>query len=153
RDQFLGLAVERARLHGGAVPLHEQLEQLRVGLGHLAEAGQIFRQVVARHARSLRYLGIMKVIVIGAGPMGMEAALAARERGCDVTVLEKGQIGDSLIRWGPTRLFSPMSMNLSARARKIVGPVDDYLTGPEMAERVLAPLAGALSVKLGHRVI
>jgi thioredoxin reductase len=95
-----------------------------------------------------------RLIVIGAGPIGLQAALAASDRGFAVTVLEKGQVGDALRRWGPTRLFSPMKMNLSSRARDIVQVGDDeLLTGPEAAERVLLPLAKALSVKLGHRVI
>jgi thioredoxin reductase len=94
-----------------------------------------------------------RLIVIGAGPMGLEAALAGVERGLAVIVLEKGQPGDALRRWGETRLFSPMVMNLSARARARVPVGDELMTGPEMAERVLRPLAQSLDVRLGHRVI
>ncbi|MCU1280751.1 MAG: putative bacillithiol system oxidoreductase, YpdA family, partial [bacterium] len=73
-----------------------------------------------------------RVIVIGAGPMGLEAALLAGARGFDVTVLEGGDVGESLRRWGPTRTFSPLSMNVSPRARALVGGVADdaLLTGP-----------------------
>ncbi len=98
----------------------------------------------------------MKLIVIGAGPMGLEAALAGVERGFDVTVLEAGQVGDSLLRWGETRLFSPLGMNLSPRARRRLGsapPDDTLMTGPEMVERLLAPLAASLDVRPLHRVI
>jgi thioredoxin reductase len=94
-----------------------------------------------------------RLIVIGAGPMGLEAGLLGVARGFAVTVLEKGQLGDSLRRWGDTRLFSPMKMNLSPRAREHVRVADDeLLTGPELAER-LRPLADLLDVKLGHRVL
>jgi thioredoxin reductase len=102
----------------------------------------------------------VRVAVIGAGPIGLEAALGALERGFDVTVLEKDAVGAGLRRWGPVRLFSPFAMNVSARVKTALGaacPADDaLLTGPEMAERVLEPLARlpalAGRVRVGHRV-
>jgi thioredoxin reductase len=102
---------------------------------------------------------VKRVIVIGAGPMGLEAALLCGARGFDVTVLERDEVGASLLQWGATRAFSPLAMNVSARARAIVGGLDDaaLLTGPELVERVLvplgrsAPLAGR--VRARHRVI
>jgi thioredoxin reductase len=100
-----------------------------------------------------------RLVVIGAGPMGLEAALGAEERGFDVTVLEKGRVGESLRRWGGTRLFSPLGMNVSPRVKRRLGPAlppeDALLTGGEMAERVLEPLAAGLRspVRTGHRVV
>ncbi|HEY3174809.1 MAG TPA: FAD-dependent oxidoreductase [Candidatus Polarisedimenticolia bacterium] len=87
-----------------------------------------------------------RIAVIGAGPMGISAALLALERGFEVTVFERGEVGESVRRWGPsTRLFSPMRMNLPARARELLGgaaPDDDaLLTGPELADKALVPLA------------
>jgi hypothetical protein len=77
--------------------------------------------------------------------MGLEAALGGLQRGLAVTVLEKGRVGESFRRYGETRLFSPFAMNLSARARALLGdgaPAEDaLLTGREMVERVLEPLA------------
>ena len=101
-----------------------------------------------------------RVVVIGAGPVGLEAALAAAARGYDVTVLEKDAVGANLRRWGATRLFSPVRMNVSARARRILGaacpPEDALLTGPEMVDRILEPLAGSAPllgrIRTGHRV-
>ncbi len=87
------------------------------------------------------------MIVIGAGPMGLEAALLCVARGFDVTVLEAEEVGASLARWGPTRAFSPLAMNLSVRARALAqsteGGLDDgaILTGPELVARVLVPLS------------
>jgi len=103
---------------------------------------------------------VKRVIVIGAGPMGLEAALLCAARGHDVTVFEQGDVGDALRRWGATRCFSPFAMNVSARARALLtdAPADDaLLTGPEVAERVLVPLSQAppLSgrVRTRHRVV
>jgi thioredoxin reductase len=87
----------------------------------------------------------MRVLVIGAGPMGIAAAIGAADRGSDVTVLERGEVGASLRTWGPTRFFSPLHMNLSHRMRDLLG--DDMpdpealLTGGEYVDRVLIPLA------------
>lgn len=102
-----------------------------------------------------------RLVVIGAGPIGLFAALGAVERGFDVTVLERAEVGAALRCWGATRLFSPLSMNVPARVRELLGaalPSDDaLLTGPEMVERVLDPLARmpllAGRVLTGHRVI
>ena len=85
-----------------------------------------------------------RVIVIGAGPMGIAAAIGALDRGCDVIVLERGDVGASLRTWGGTRFFSPLHMNLSARMRELLGAStpdpNALLTGSEYADLVLAPL-------------
>ncbi len=102
-----------------------------------------------------------RLVVIGAGPMGLEAALGAIERGFAVTVLEKGRIGESLRRWGSARFFSPLGMNVSGRVRRLLGPdlppADALLTGPEMVAQVMEPLAGrkplAGRVRTSHRVV
>jgi hypothetical protein len=94
--------------------------------------------------------------------MGLEAALGLVERGFDTVLLEKGRVGEALRRWGPsTRFFSPLGMNLSPRAKKVLGaalpPEEALLTGPEMAERVLEPLAASPPlrgrVRTGERVV
>ena len=53
------------------------------------------------------------VAVIGAGPIGLEAALYARELGRPVRVYERGLVADNVSRWGRVTLFSPWSMNRS----------------------------------------
>jgi thioredoxin reductase len=101
-----------------------------------------------------------RVVVIGAGPVGLEAALAAAARGLDVTVIEKDEVGAGLRRWGTARLFSPVAMNVSPDTRRLLGdacpPADALLTGPEMVERILEPLAQSAPlagrVRTRHRV-
>ncbi len=104
-----------------------------------------------------------RVLVIGAGPMGIAAAVGAADRGADVTVLERGEVGASLRTWGPTRFFSPLHMNLSARMRgetfmcsgekNRVGPHmrNDAPTSPRSstitsAPRSAAPIAAAIPI-------
>jgi 2-polyprenyl-6-methoxyphenol hydroxylase-like FAD-dependent oxidoreductase len=102
-----------------------------------------------------------KLLVIGAGPIGLYAALEGVEREFDVTVLEKDEIGSALRRWGPTRFFSPLAMNVPASLRRwldgALPPSLTLLTGPEMASRVLEPLAAsdalAGRVLARHRVV
>src|SRR5205085_7803440 len=54
--------------------------------------------------------------VIGAGPIGLEAALAAHERGFDVHVFERGEIGAHALAWGHVRMFTPWRMNVGPAA-------------------------------------
>jgi thioredoxin reductase len=86
----------------------------------------------------------VRVAVIGAGPIGLAAALGARARGHDVVVLEAGDVGENVRRWGTTRAFTPFRMNVPAWARALlVAPPDEdaLLSGSELADDVLRPLA------------
>ena len=102
-----------------------------------------------------------RVVIIGAGPIGLTAALLAVERGFEVTVLEQGEVGDALKRWDSVRLFTPLAMNLPGRARSLMAgrlpPDDTLVTGPELAERVLEPLSRlpllAGRIRERHRVL
>jgi thioredoxin reductase len=101
------------------------------------------------------------VAIIGAGPIGLAAAVGALARGHVPIVFEKDTPGASLTRFGATKFFSPMSMNLPpsllALCSKEVAPAPDaLLTGPEFA-RVLGAIAGSPSlvqhVYCNHRVV
>ena len=59
----------------------------------------------------------MHVAILGAGPIGIESALAAREMGHDVTVLEQGDVAAGVCRWGHVKMFTPWQMNTTARGR------------------------------------
>lgn len=102
--------------------------------------------------------------VLGSGPVGIDAALAARDADLDVLVLEAGdRVADGVRRWGHVRLFTPWSMNLSermqGRLRQIGRPMPEDATcptGAELVREVLEPLAeGPLAdrIVLGHRVV
>ncbi|MFT4705527.1 MAG: hypothetical protein ACI81R_003238 [Bradymonadia bacterium] len=95
-----------------------------------------------------------RVAVIGAGPAGLEAACALVDAGHDVTVFERGLIGEGVRSWGHVTLFSPWSLNQSARGRAArdalrLPPLDEAHcpSGAEYAEHYLTPLARAVSEK------
>ncbi|HEX7192243.1 MAG TPA: FAD-dependent oxidoreductase [Thermoanaerobaculia bacterium] len=89
-----------------------------------------------------------RLVVVGAGPIGLAAAIGALDRGFDVTVLEAGEVGASLRSWGATKFFTPLRMNVHHAIDD-----DSLLTGPEYIEHVLVPLAAKLNVKTNTRVV
>lgn len=89
-----------------------------------------------------------RIVVIGAGPIGLAAANGAARRGHDVVVLEAAEVGASLRTWGSARFFTPLSMNAW-------DAVDDdaLLTGAEYVDRILLPAAAKLNVRTNTRVV
>lgn len=86
--------------------------------------------------------------ILGAGPIGLEAAAHALELGFDAHVFERGEPGAHLVAWGHVRMFTPWRMNVGpATARLLakhgiaVPAGDECPTGLEMAEQVLQKLA------------
>lgn len=105
-----------------------------------------------------------RVAILGAGPVGLEAALAAADAGWPFTVYESGsQVGANVRRWGHVRLFTPWQMNVSDRMARhlraagvpVPGGSDNqggdasYPGGAELAAGLLEPLA-KLPVLTGH---
>lgn len=91
-----------------------------------------------------------KIAVLGAGPVGLEAALYARFLGYEVVIFDRGQVADSVRRWGHVRMFTPFAMNRSplglaavqAQDEQYKPPAEDAeLTGNEWISRYLLPLS------------
>ena len=92
--------------------------------------------------------------VIGAGPVGLEAAALALELGFDVHVFERGEVGAHLRGWGHVRMFTPWSLNVGPASARLLGaagwtppPADECPTGDEFADRVLLPLAATEALR------
>jgi len=105
--------------------------------------------------------GNTRIAIIGAGPIGLEAALAAAERGLDFTVYEAAQTAGGYVRrWGHVRTFTPWDMNVSPRARRALAEAAPFggelPTGAELADRLIEPLAASPALagrlRLGSRV-
>ncbi len=86
--------------------------------------------------------------MIGAGPIGLEAALYAAALGARVRVYDRGQVAQHIGEWGHIHLFTPFGMNHTPLGRRTlesagcVLPRDQaYQTGAEWRESYLLPLA------------
>jgi cation diffusion facilitator CzcD-associated flavoprotein CzcO len=101
--------------------------------------------------------------ILGAGPIGLEAALAAADSGLPFTLYEAGlEAAANLRAWGHVRLFTPWEMNVSPRmlrhleaAAEAPRAGDVCPTGNELAElcgRVAALPEVASRLRLGTRV-
>ncbi len=105
------------------------------------------------------------VAILGAGPIGLEAALAASECGFSFKVLEASDREAHNVRsWGHVQLFTPWSLNVSPRVREALAATgaappdgEECPTGAELVERVLEPLASlptlAPHLKFATRVV
>ena len=92
----------------------------------------------------------LRVAVIGAGPVGIEAALYARTCGFPVAVYDRGTIGEHLRRWGHARMFTPFGANVTPlglaevrreKAGRSLPAEGDFITGRQFVDSYLTPLA------------
>ncbi|MEK6247037.1 MAG: NAD(P)/FAD-dependent oxidoreductase, partial [Planctomycetales bacterium] len=90
------------------------------------------------------------IAVLGAGPIGLEAALYGRFLGYDVQVYEQGRVAGNVLSWGHVRMFSPFALNrsplglaaLAAQDPSWCPPEDEaLLTGNLFANQYLIPLS------------
>lgn len=89
-----------------------------------------------------------RMAILGAGPIGLETALHAAERGWDVHVYESGEIGEHVRHWGHVTFFSPWSLNRSALAESrltargvALEDEEAFPTGAQFVAKYLEPLA------------
>ena len=106
-----------------------------------------------------------QVAIIGAGPVGLEAALAATEAGLPFTLYEAGdRAGHNVLSWGHVTLFTGWDLNVSPRMRRWLEAAghevpsgDDSPNGRALVARVLQPIAElpaiATRLRLGTRVL
>lgn len=92
--------------------------------------------------------------ILGAGPIGVEAALYASRQGIDVTVFEEHSPGHHISRWEHVEFFSPWRLNRSpwgeSALRDAGHPLaddDTYPTGREFLDHYLLPLTELSDLK------
>lgn len=103
-----------------------------------------------------------RIAILGAGPIGIEAAVLAHRCGFDVQVYEQGNLAANVQHWGHVTLFTPWSMNTSAWGRARLQqsslplpPGDVCPTGADFVTQYLQPLAATLppgTLHTRHRV-
>jgi cation diffusion facilitator CzcD-associated flavoprotein CzcO len=108
--------------------------------------------------QSSTYGSESRLVVIGAGPVGLAAAANAAERGMSFVLLEAGPYaGATVAEWSHVRLFSPWSELVDPAARRLLeqtgwsAPDDDaYPTGADWRDQYLQPLAAAVDAHEGR---
>src|ERR1700748_3590502 len=105
------------------------------------------------------------IAILGAGPTGLEAALAAVDAGHPFTVYEASPaVAGNVRAWGHVRLFTPWEMNVSSRMRRHLEAAGrevpggaECRPGHALAGKVLEPLAAlpeiAPHLRLSTRVL
>ncbi|MFC7983707.1 NAD(P)-binding domain-containing protein [Streptomyces sp. NPDC057336] len=104
----------------------------------------------------------LPVVVIGAGPVGLAAAVHLIDQGSEPLVLEAGPTAGAAVReWSHVRLFSTWGEVVDPAAEKLLAPTGwtrpdpaTYPSGGDWADHYLQPLADVLGdrVRLGARV-
>ncbi len=91
-----------------------------------------------------------RIAILGAGPIGLEAALYARFLGYEVMLFERGRVAEHLRRFAHVRWFSPFRLNsspLGISALRAQDPSwecpgeEDILTAGGLVERYFEPLS------------
>ncbi|HJO38649.1 MAG: YpdA family putative bacillithiol disulfide reductase [Vicinamibacterales bacterium] len=92
------------------------------------------------------------VIIIGAGPAGLAAAIAAKQHGLDYTVLEKGVLVNSLFNFPKQMVFFTTPELLEIGGMPFVTPYDKPTRLESLRYYRRVADAHALSVELGEQV-
>src|SRR5216117_2892593 len=69
-------------------------------------------------------MSVRDLIIVGAGPSGLSAAIAARQRGLDYQVLEQGVLVNSIYRFPPQMVFFTTPELLEIGGLPFVSPYD-----------------------------
>jgi glycine/D-amino acid oxidase-like deaminating enzyme len=107
----------------------------------------------------------LPVVVIGAGPVGLAAAVQLLDRGLEPLVLEAGpQVGNNIAQWRHVRLFSPWCLALDPISVRFLDQagwtgldLDALPTGRDLLDAYLTPLAAvpvlSSRIRLNTRVV
>lgn len=89
------------------------------------------------------------IAILGAGPIGIEAALYARFLGHSVTVFEQEHICNNVLNWEHITLFTPFSMNCSSLGISAISAQEtgfevlrpeQFHTGQQWVDQYFTPL-------------
>ncbi|WP_420634796.1 hypothetical protein [Candidatus Palauibacter sp.] len=101
---------------------------------------------------------VMDLAIIGAGPVGLEAAARAARAGLATVVFDAAEVSAHVDAWGWLQLFSPFELNAGPEGAEVLRgqgvqlPAgEEILTGAEFRTRYLLPLAAALRSRIEVR--
>ncbi len=130
--------------HGVVEDFRDVRDEIRARLGALLKDTE---QITGPTQQQRR-----RVIVIGAGPAGVEAALLAQSSGYEAVVYERKAVGANVRQWEFVRLFTPWRLNVSQAGLAVLAkkglalPDLDYCsTGLEFVQSYLLPVASDLT--------
>jgi hypothetical protein len=90
----------------------------------------------------------LRIAILGAGPIGLEAALYGRTLGHDVVVFDRGEVAQAVHTWRHVTMFSPWSLDRSPLGARRVAQAgyaqpdpDRCPTGAELIDHYLLPLS------------
>src|SRR6478672_12876759 len=69
-------------------------------------------------------MSVRDVLIIGAGPSGLSAAIAAKQRGLDYQVIEQGALVNSIYHFPPQMVFFTTPELLEIGGLPFVSPFD-----------------------------
>jgi thioredoxin reductase len=104
---------------------------------------------------------VPRLAILGAGPIGLEAALYAANLQLPFTIYERGRVGEHLQRWGHVKMFSPFGMNVTSLGLATIrsqNPKHEFpgetisTTGREHWEKYIDPLAKSSSIREHLRI-
>ena len=96
---------------------------------------------------------LLDVIIVGAGPSGLAAAIAAKQRGLDYQVLEQGVLVNSIYRFPPHMVFFTTPELLEIGGLPFVSPFDKPTRGEALRYYRKAADAYDLQIAFDERVL
>ena len=101
---------------------------------------------------------VADLVVIGAGPVGLEAAALASRQEIEAVVVDAGRVAEHVGAWGSARLFSPFGLNAGPAGARLLAddgfPLSEpsgIMTGDDFRESYLLPLAARLRSRVDIR--
>jgi thioredoxin reductase (NADPH) len=96
---------------------------------------------------------VRDLIIVGAGPAGLSTAIAARQRGLDYVVLEKGVLVNSIYRFPTQMVFFTTPELLEIGGLPLVSPYEKPTRGEALRYYRRVTDAYGLAVTLGEEVV